>query len=159
MNTVVLNKPVPDFTIPATSNQMIRLSDFRGKNIVIYFYPKDCTSGCTLESQLFRDYYAKFHKYQTVIFGISRDTIKLHEKFKADQNLPFPLLSDSDEKICGLFGVMKDKNMYGRKVRGIERSTFLIDKQGILIHEWRNVKVEGHVKEVLDTLKVKAATL
>ena len=153
MVNVALNSPVPDFNLPATSGQTIRLSDFRGKNIVLYFYPKDCTSGCTLEAQLFRDYYPQFHKLNTVIFGISRDTIKLHEKFKADQKLPFPLLSDQDEKICELFHVMKDKNMYGRKVRGIERSTFLINPQGVLLQEWRKVKVEGHIKEILTAIK------
>lgn len=153
MSIVTLGKAVPDFELPATSNQSIRLSDLQGKNIVLYFYPKDCTSGCTLEGQDFRDHYAEFKKLNTEILGISRDTIKLHEKFKTEQNFPFDLLSDTDQKICDLFNVIKEKNMYGKKVHGIERSTFLINPQGMLVHEWRKVKVDGHVKAVLDKIK------
>jgi thioredoxin-dependent peroxiredoxin len=153
MVAIALHKPIPDFSLPATSGQSIRLADLRGKYIILYFYPKDCTSGCTLEAQMFRDYYPQFHKLNTLVFGISRDTLKLHEKFKADQKLPFPLLSDENEKICTLFEVIKEKNMYGRKVRGIERSTFLIDPQGMLIQEWRKVKIEGHIKELLTAIK------
>ena len=146
---IALGKPVPDFTLPATSNKTIKLSQLKGRNIVLYFYPKDCTSGCTLEGQNFRDHYQKFAKLNTEIFGISRDTLKLHEKFKSEQNFPFELLSDSEENLCQLFDVIKDKTMYGKKVRGIERSTFLIDTTGKLIQEWRKVKVDGHVEEVL----------
>jgi len=146
---IALGKPVPDFTLPATSNKTIKLSQLKGRNIVLYFYPKDCTSGCTLEGQNFRDHYQKFAKLNTEIFGISRDTLKLHEKFKSEQNFPFELLSDSEENLCQLFDVIKDKTMYGEKVRGIERSTFLIDTTGKLIQEWRKVKVDGHVEEVL----------
>lgn len=153
MSIVTLGKAVPDFELPATSNQSIRLSDLQGKNIVLYFYPKDCTSGCTLEGQDFRDHYAEFKKLNTEILGISRDTIKLHEKFKTEQNFPFDLLSDTDQKICDLFNVIKEKNMYGKKVHGIERSTFLINPQGMLVHEWRKVKVDGHVKAILDKIK------
>lgn len=153
MSVVALGKAVPDFELPATSNQSIRLSDLKGKNIVLYFYPKDCTSGCTLEGQDFRDHYAEFNKLNTEILGISRDTVKLHEKFKTEQNFPFDLLSDTEQKICDLFNVIKEKNMYGKKVHGIERSTFLINPHGVLIHEWRKVKVDGHVKAVLDKIK------
>lgn len=149
----LLNAPAPDFTLPATSGQNIQLGNFRGKNVIIYFYPKDCTSGCTLEGQNFRDYYAQFNKLNTVIFGVSRDTIKLHEKFKSEQQFPFELISDTDEKLCKLYDVIKDKNMYGKKVKGIERSTFLIDKKGVLRKEWRKVKVDNHVQEVLQAVK------
>lgn len=153
MSAVTIGKAVPDFELPATGNQSIRLSNLKGKNIVLYFYPKDCTSGCTLEGQDFRDHYADFKKLNTEILGISRDTLKLHEKFKSEQNFPFPLLSDADQKICHLFNVIKEKNMYGKKVHGIERSTFLIDKHGVLVHEWRKVNVNGHVKAILDKIK------
>lgn len=153
MTVPAIGHSVPDFILPATDDQQIKLSDCRGKNIVLYFYPKDCTPGCILESQDFRDQHKAFLKLETVIFGISRDNLKLHEKFKTEQQLPFALLSDSEEMLCNLFDVIKDKNMYGKKVRGIERSTFLIDKKGILRHEWRKVKVEGHVTEVLEKVK------
>jgi peroxiredoxin Q/BCP len=149
----LLNSPAPDFTLPATSGQNIQLGNFRGKNVIIYFYPKDCTSGCTLEGQNFRDHYAQFNKLNTVIFGVSRDTVKLHEKFKSEQQFPFELISDTDEKLCKLYDVIKDKNMYGKKVKGIERSTFLIDKKGVLRKEWRKVKVDNHVQEVLQAVK------
>jgi len=153
MKTAVLQKAVPDFVLPATGNKKISLSQLKGKNIVLYFYPKDCTSGCTLEGQNFRDAYAKFKALNTEILGVSRDTLKLHEKFKSEENFPFELLSDTEETLCQLFDVIKDKKMYGKPVRGIERSTFLIDKNGVLVHEWRGVKVDGHVEEVLSTLK------
>jgi peroxiredoxin Q/BCP len=153
MSKVTINTSIPNFSLSATNNQTIKLSDLLGKNIVLYFYPKDCTSGCTLEGQNFRDHYAEFKKFNTEIFGLSRDTIKLHEKFKSEQNFPFELLSDADEKICNLFDVLKEKNMYGKKVIGIQRSTFLINPKGVLIHEWRNVKVDGHVEEVLAKIK------
>ena len=153
MPKVSVGKKVPDFSLPATGDQDITLSDFRGKNVVIYFYPKDSTSGCTREGQDFRDRINTFRRRNTVIFGISRDSIKSHENFKAKQAFPFELLSDADEKACRLFDVIREKNMYGRKVMGIERSTFLIDADGILKKEWRKVKVDGHVDEVLDAVK------
>ena len=153
MPKVSLNQSVPDFTLPSTDGNNLKLSSLRGKNIVLYFYPKDCTSGCTLEGQNFRDNSSKFNKLNAVILGISRDTLKLHHKFKSEQNFPFELLSDTEELACKLFDVIKDKTMYGKKVRGIQRSTFLIDKHGKLAHEWRGVKVDGHVEEVLAALK------
>ena len=153
MPKISVGKKVPDFSLPATGDQDITLSDFRGKNVVIYFYPKDSTSGCTTEGQNFRDSMNTFKRLKTVILGVSRDSIKSHENFKAKQEFPFELLSDADEKVCGLFDVIKEKNMYGRKVMGIERSTFLIDADGTLKKEWRKVKVDGHVDEVLDAVK------
>lgn len=149
MNSVILNKPVPNFELPATSNTKIKLSALKGKNVVLYFYPKDCTSGCTREGQDFRDNFKKFTALNTVVLGISRDSLKLHEKFKEKENFPFELLSDADEILCKQFDVIKEKNMYGKKVFGIERSTFLIDAKGVLRREWRKVKVDGHVAEVL----------
>ncbi len=149
MSTVSLNKVVPDFTLPATGDQTIRLKDLRGQNVVLYFYPKDSTPGCTTEGQNFRDQYKAFAKANTVVFGISRDSLRSHENFKSKQNFPFDLLSDSEEEVCKLFDVIKPKNMYGREVIGIERSTFLIDATGKLRREWRKVKVPGHVDEVL----------
>ena len=149
MSTVTLNKVVPDFTLPATGDQTVRLKDLRGQNVVLYFYPKDSTPGCTTEGQDFRDQYKAFTKANTVVFGISRDSIRSHENFKSKQNFPFDLLSDSEEEVCKLFDVIKPKNMYGREVIGVERSTFLIDAAGKLRREWRKVKVAGHVDEVL----------
>lgn len=153
MSKVKIGKAVPDFKLPATGDQTIRLSDFKGQNVVLYFYPKDSTPGCTLEGQNFRDNMRKFSNKNTVIFGVSRDSLKSHEKFREKQCFPFDLLSDEDEKLCQLFDVMKEKNMYGKKVMGIERSTFLIDAEGILREEWRKVKVDGHVDEVLAAVK------
>ncbi len=153
MSKVTLGKPVPDFTLPATGGKDISLSDFRGQNVVIYFYPKDSTPGCTTEGQDFRDRINTFRRRKTVILGISRDSIKSHENFKAKQEFPFDLLSDAEEHACQLFDVIKEKNMYGRKVLGIERSTFLIDAEGILRREWRKVTVSGHVEEVLEAIK------
>lgn len=142
--------PVDDFSAATTTDKTFRLSDFHGKNhVVLYFYPKDNTPGCTTEGQEFRDAYAAFQTADAVIVGVSRDSLKSHEKFKANQGFPFELLADPDEQVCTLFDVMKLKNMYGKQVRGIERSTFLIDKQGILSREWRKVSVKGHVAEVL----------
>ena len=149
---LVLNKPAPDFSLPATSGKVINLSDFKGKNVVLYFYPKDCTSGCTQEGKEFSENYKKFASLNTVILGVSRDSLKLHEKFKSEQQFPFELLSDTDEKLCQLYHVLKEKMMYGKKTRAIERSTFLIDKKGILCHEWRKVQVPGHVEAVLQTV-------
>lgn len=153
MKTVALDKPVPDFELSATGDKQVRLSDLRGKTVVLYFYPKDNTPGCTLEGQDFRDQHAKLKRRNAVVLGISRDSLKSHEKFKCEQEFPFDLLSDPDERLCALFGVMKMKNMYGKQVRGIERSTFLIDAEGVLRREWRGVKVEGHVDEVLEAIK------
>jgi peroxiredoxin Q/BCP len=149
---ISIGKKVPDFTLPATGEQDLSLSDFKGKNVVVYFYPKDSTPGCTLEGQDFRDQINKFRRRKTVILGISRDSIKSHENFKAKQKFPFELLADADEKVCKLFAVIKEKNMYGRMVMGIERSTFLLDTRGVLRREWRKVKVKGHVDEVLEAI-------
>jgi len=149
---LAINKPAPDFSLPATSSKVICLKDLVGKNVILYFYPKDCTSGCTQEGKDFAENYKKFASLNTVILGVSRDNLKLHEKFKSEQQFPFELLSDSDEKICRLYDVLKEKIMYGKKTYGIERSTFLIDKLGILRREWRKVKVPGHVEVVLQAV-------
>jgi peroxiredoxin Q/BCP len=149
MNRPMLNQPVIEFELPATSGKTFNLSNYRGKTVVIYFYPKDSTPGCTTQGIQFRDFYNEFQNANTEIFGISRDSLKSHESFKAKFSFPFELLSDSEELACGIFGVIKMKNMYGKQVRGIERSTFVIDKNGVLIREWRAVKVDGHVPEVL----------
>ena len=153
MPTIAVGKKVPAFAADATGDQKIRSKDLRGSHVVLYFYPKDSTPGCTLEGQDFRDNHARFRRAKTVILGVSRDSIASHEKFKAKQAFPFELLSDTDETLCKLFDVIKQKNMYGKKVRGIERSTFLIDKEGVLRKEWRKVKVAGHVEEVLAAVK------
>lgn len=153
MSKVTIGKKVPDFSLPATGEQSIKLSDLKGKNIILYFYPKDSTPGCTLEGQDFRDNIKKFTTRNTVILGVSRDSIKSHENFRNKQRFPFELLSDSNEKLCKMFDVIKEKNMYGKKVMGIERSTFLIDTRGVLRAEWRKVKVDGHVDEVLSAVK------
>ena len=153
MGKTAPGKKVPDFTLPATGDREISLSDYSGKRVVLYFYPKDSTPGCTTEGQDFRDSINTFRRRRTVILGISRDSVKSHENFKAKQQFPFDLLSDADEKVCKLFDVIREKNMYGRKVMGIERSTFLIDEKGILRREWRKVKVKGHVDEVLEAIK------
>ena len=147
---------VTDFSLPATGNQTFTLSGARGKHLVIYFYPKDNTPGCTTEAQQFRDLYAEFSKANCAVVGISRDSMKSHENFKAKFTLPFELLSDADEKVCELFGVIKMKNMYGKQVRGIERSTFVFDKLGSLRHEWRGLKADGHAQVVLDFVKTLA---
>lgn len=148
----MLNQPVPDFELPSTSGQF-KLSEFLGKTLVVYFYPKDATPGCTTQGMQFRDHYPEFQALNAVIVGISRDTLKSHEKFKAKFEFPFDLLADTEELACSLFNVIKMKKMYGKEVRGIERSTFVIDSSGKLVHEWRGVKVEGHVAEVLDFIK------
>ncbi|MEX1199468.1 MAG: thioredoxin-dependent thiol peroxidase [Methylophaga sp.] len=153
MSEVALNKTVPDFELPSTGDKSVRLSDLRGQNVLIYFYPKDNTPGCTLEGQQFRDHINEFEQLNTVIFGISRDSIKKHENFKKKQAFPFDLLSDADETVCNLFGVMQLKKLYGREYIGVDRSTFLIDAEGVLRHEWRSVKVKGHIEDVLTTLK------
>jgi peroxiredoxin Q/BCP len=144
-----LDIPAPDFSAPATSDTTFVLSEQRGKNVVLYFYPKDSTPGCTTESLRFRDLEPEFAAAGALIVGISRDSMRSHENFKAKLELPFALVSDPEETVCNLFGVMKQKKMYGRDVRGIERSTFLIDAKGVLRVEWRGVKVPNHVDEVL----------
>lgn len=144
---------IPDFAFTATSGLNARLSDYRGQYVVLYFYPKDSTPGCTTEGQDFRDAYPQFQKLNTQIFGVSRDSLKSHENFKSKQNFPFELISDPEEVLCQLFDVIKMKSMYGKQVRGIERSTFLINPQGKLINEWRKVNVKGHVEQVLSALK------
>lgn len=151
--TVEVGKKVPAFKLAGTNQVNFKLSDYKGKNLVLYFYPRDSTPGCTTEGQNFRDNMTKFKRRNTVVFGISRDSLNSHEKFKAKQSFNFELLSDEDESVCKLFDVIKMKNMYGKKVRGIERSTFLIDPQGKLFQEWRKVKVAGHVEQVLDAIK------
>ena len=146
-------KKCPNFNGECTSNKTFSNKDFIGKNLIIYFYPKDSTPGCTTEGQEFRDNYKQFEKNNTEILGVSRDTIKSHENFKEKQSFPFELLSDPDEKVCNAFDVMKLKSMYGREYIGVDRSTFLINDKGVIIKEWRSVKVKGHVDEVLDVVK------
>lgn len=146
-------KKVPDIALPATGDKTLSLKDFEGSHLVLYFYPKDSTPGCTLESQDFRDLHAKIRKAGAQVIGVSRDSVTSHEKFKAAQKLPFELLSDADEKLCRAFDVIREKNMYGRTVLGIERSTFLIDRKGVLRREWRKVKVKGHAEEVLEAIR------
>jgi len=149
----MLGKPVADFSLPSTGNTTFKLSSTRGSKVVLYFYPKDNTPGCTMQGAGFRDLHPEFKRAGAQVFGISRDSLKTHEGFKARMKFPFELLSDPDEAVCGSFGVMKLKNMYGRKVRGIERSTFVVDEKGVLAREWRGVKVPGHVQEVLNFVK------
>ena len=153
MTTSMLNNTVSNFELPATSGLAFKLSNYLGKTLVIYFYPKDNTPGCTTQGMQFRDNYNEFQALNTEIFGISRDGLKSHENFKAKFTFPFELLADTEELACGIFGVMKMKNMYGKQVRGVERSTFVIDKNGVLIKEWRGVKVDGHVQEVLQFIQ------
>lgn len=153
MSTATLNRLVADFKADATGNQQLRLKDFRGQNLVLYFYPKDNTPGCTLEGQDFRDLHSKFKRQKTVILGVSRDSIAAHEKFREKQKFPFDLLSDADERLCAKFDVIREKTLYGRKFMGIERSTFLIDAGGKLRREWRKVKVKGHAAQVLDAVR------
>ena len=148
-----MNRVVADFKAAATGDKTIRLKDLRGKKVVLYFYPKDSTPGCTTEGQDFRDLNAKFKRANAVILGASRDSLASHEKFKAKHKFPFELLSDPDERLCRQFDVIKEKTLYGRKFMGIERSTFLIDEAGKLRAEWRKVKVKGHAQEVLDAVK------
>jgi peroxiredoxin Q/BCP len=150
---VLENLAVPDFDAPATGGQIFTLKDVRGKPLVLYFYPKDNTPGCTDEGMQFRDLYPEFQSLDCAVHGISRDSVKSHESFKAKMSFPFELLSDPDERVCEMFGVMKMKNMYGKQVRGIERSTFVIDKHGYLRKEWRGVKVPEHANEVLNFVK------
>ncbi len=145
-------KTAPDFELPVTGNKNLRLSDLRGQFVVLYFYPKDHTPGCVTEGQDFRTLHTRFRRRKTVVLGLSRDSVKTHENFKAKHKFPFDLVSDPEEVACGRYDVMKLKNMYGRKVRGIERSTFLIDPEGVVVRIWRKVRVPEHAQEVLDTL-------
>lgn len=153
MAKVEVGKRVPAFKGEATGGTPIASKDLKGQKYVLYFYPRDNTPGCTVESNDFRDLHSKFRRKKVRVVGISRDTLKSHDRFKEKFGFPFELIADPDETICNLFGVMKDKNMYGKKVRGIERSTFLVDADGKLLREWRKVKVDGHAQEVLDSLK------
>ena len=148
-----LDMMVPDFSAAMTGDQTFTLSDFKGKKLVLFFYPKDNTPGCTTESMAFRDLYPQFQQANAEIFGISRDSIRSHEGFKSKLDMPFELISDPDETLCAMFNVMKMKNMYGKQVRGIERSTFVIDASGKMVKEWRGVKVPGHVDDVLEFVR------
>jgi peroxiredoxin Q/BCP len=152
MNPISPGNTVADFEAVSTGDKTIKLTDYRGRYVVIYFYPKDNTPGCTQEGQAFRDNIEKFTALNAVIVGVSRDSVRVHEGFKSKQAFPFDLLSDTDEKLCAAFDVIKMKNMYGKQVRGIERSTFLIDPEGVLIREWRKVKVKNHGEEVLEAI-------
>jgi thioredoxin-dependent peroxiredoxin len=151
--SIETGKKIADFTALATSDLTFRLSDFSDKNILLYFYPKDNTPGCTQEGKDFRDHYSAFQEKDIEIFGISRDGIKAHENFKNKHEFPFELISDKDEAVCQLFDVIKEKKMYGKTHMGIERSTFLIGKEGILIKQWRKVKVKEHLQQVLDEIE------
>lgn len=153
MSAIAPGRPVPDFSAQATGGKTIRLADLKGKNLILYFYPKDNTPGCTQEGQDFRDLAAEFERLNAAILGVSRDSVKSHEGFKCKHEFPFELISDGDESLCRLFDVIKMKNMYGKQVQGIERSTFLIDREGRLEREWRKVSVKGHAQEVLETLR------
>ena len=150
MNTILTGLAVPDFSAPATGGSTFRLSAALGKSVVLYFYPRDNTPGCTDEGRQFNELHEKFRKLDCEVYGVSRDSLRSHENFKSKLGFSFELLSDEDEHVCNMFGVMKMKNMYGKKVRGIERSTFAIDANGIMHREWRGVKVPGHAREVLE---------
>ena len=150
---VSIGNKVGSFSLPATGGKTISLRDFKGRLLVLYFYPKDNTPGCTLEGQEFRDAYSEFDKLGAEILGVSRDSLKTHENFKTKQSFPFELLSDADEALCRQFDVIREKTLYGRKYMGIERSTFLIDGNGILRQEWRKVRVKGHVDEVIEAVR------
>jgi thioredoxin-dependent peroxiredoxin len=151
--SVTIGEPVPDIEVKTTGDASVRLSGFHGRNLVLYFYPKASTPGCTQEGQDFRDAYGDFQALATDVLGASRDGLKAQEGFKAKQGFPFELVADTDEALCQLFDVIKLKKMYGRESLGVERSTFLIDREGVLRREWRGVKVKGHVAEVLDALR------
>lgn len=153
MSQVQLNQAVPDFTLPASSGGNVSLSDYRGRKVLIYFYPKDMTPGCTKESCGFRDFNGEFAKQNTVILGISPDDLASHDQFIAEYKLPFVLLADTERKVCELFGVWKQRERNGELVWGVERSTFLIDEKGVLTREWRAVQVDGHVEETLAAVK------
>jgi thioredoxin-dependent peroxiredoxin len=153
MNQISIGANLPDFEAKATGDKTIKLSDYRGQYVVLYFYPKDSTPGCTQEGQDFRNNMAAFTGLNAVILGVSRDSLKSHENFKCKQEFPFDLISDTDEALCQLFDVIKMKNMYGKQVQGIERSTFLINPEGVLAREWRKVSVKGHYEQVLSALE------
>ena len=153
MSRPTMNRVVADFSSEATGGKKIRLKDLRGRNVVMYFYPKDSTPGCTREGLDFKDLHARFRRQNTVILGVSRDSLAAHDKFKAKQQFPFELLSDPDEKLCKQFDVIHEKTLYGRKFMGVVRSTFLIDADGKLRAEWRKVKVKGHAAEVFEAVK------
>ena len=153
MSAPRMNRVVADFTAEATRGKTIRLKDLRGQNVVLYFYPKDSTPGCTTEGRDFSRLHARFRRQKTIVLGVSRDSIASHEKFRAKQEFPFDLISDPDEKLCKAFDVIHEKSLYGRKFMGVVRSTFLIDKAGKLRGEWRKVKVAGHAEEVLEAVK------
>jgi peroxiredoxin Q/BCP len=152
-------KPIADFEVPSTGNQRFASAAFRGHPYVIYFYPKDSTPGCTVEGQQFRDLHKEFVAAGVMVFGVSRDSIASHEKFKANMQFPFDLLSDGEEKMCKIFDVIKEKNMYGRKVIGIQRSTFLMGPSNEILQEWRGVKVDGHAAAVLSAVKTVAKSV
>lgn len=151
--SIKVDTPLPDFTAHATSNTTFTLSELAGKKVVIYFYPKDHTPGCTTEGQNFRDMHEDFLTADTLVFGVSRDSLRTHENFRAKQDFPFELISDADETLCRQFDVIRQKQLYGKQYEGIERSTFLIDREGVLRREWRKVKVAGHVAEVLEAAR------
>lgn len=151
--SIKLDSTLPDFTVPATSGTTVTLSELAGKKVVIYFYPKDHTPGCTTQGQDFRDMHEDFLAADTLVFGVSRDSLRTHENFRAKQGFPFELISDPDESLCRLFDVIRKKKLYGKEYEGIERSTFLIDREGVLRREWRKVKVPGHVAEVLEAAR------
>ncbi len=153
MNTTRIGKPAPDFEAASTAGGNQTLSDLKGRRLVLYFYPRDNTSGCTLEGQNFRDLHEQFEAANAVILGVSRESIRSHDNFRGKQGFPFHLLSDPDETLCNAYGVIVEKSMYGRKYMGIDRSTFLIDEQGVLRREWRKVKVKGHAEEVLEAVR------
>lgn len=153
MKKAKLDAPVPDIELPATDDQLFRLSELKGRHVVLYFYPKDNTPGCTTEGQNFRDYYDEFRNLNAEIFGVSKDSLESHEHFKSKQSFPFELISDKNGKLCKLFDVIKEKSLYGKNYLGIERSTFIIDKKGVLRKEFRGVKVDGHIQQVLAALK------
>lgn len=151
--TPSVNKPLPDFEAPATGGLKVTPSALAGRKVVLYFYPKDATPGCTTEAMQFRDRHQEFVAAGAMVLGVSRDNMASHDRFKSNLGLPFELVADTEEKLCHMFGVVKNKIMYGKKVKGIERSTFLIDAGGVLRQEWRGIKVAGHVDEVLDAVK------
>lgn len=153
MSATLIGRPAPDFDTASTAGGQQTLGDLRGRKLVLYFYPKDNTPGCTLEGKTFRDLHERFEAANAVVLGVSRESIRSHDNFRAKQGFPFHLLSDPDETLCNAYGVIVEKNMYGRKYMGIDRSTFLIDEQGVLRKEWRKVKVKGHVEEVLEAAR------
>ena len=155
---IVVNKPLPEFEAVATGDIKVTNTSHNGQILVLYFYPKDHTPGCTTEASQFRDQHAAFEKLGATVFGVSRDNMKSHDDFKAKLELPFELIADTEEKMCHMFGVVKNKIMYGKKVKGIERSTFLINQDGVLVQEWRGLKVLGHVEEVLKAVKALKAS-